>query len=426
MEFIFPFGSILFLLATGFFTLTEMVLNHFRRGMFLESEIDSMQLSKIFRYGPKLVMTLMIGKVVCDLGYIYCVIQWFLLSGKNKSLFFMGFILAMFALLLIGKLLPRLVAIKFSNFSFNLVLHLIEIMIFILWPVTVFILELRHRISRLLNLKYEDELLGNVTEEEILQMMAMGEKSGTIESQKRRMVESVMEMDETIAREVMIPRTDIEAVEINDSVDHVLDVLIKSGYTRIPVFKDNFDHIEGILYAKDLLKFINNPVAFKSEGLKALLHVPLYVPESKNILELLSEFNRFRTHIAIVVDEYGGTSGLITVEDILEEIVGDIVDEYDKPTEASIHEENPKIFIVLAHTSVYEVIEELKIDIEESEDYDTIAGFVTNKVGRIPSVGEKISVDGITYEILEGDDRRIKKIRIDMNNYKESKNDGSR
>lgn len=247
-----------------------------------------------------------------------------------------------------------------------------------------------------------------VTEESIQQIIDAGEVEGLINEDENEMIRSIFEMKNRVVREIMVPRTDMAAVPVDAPLSEVLNIINSCGHSRIPVYEGTVDNIIGLLYAKDLLKEWGKNTS--DIQLKRLMRSPFFIPETKNFEELLQDFKRKRVHIAIVIDEYGGTSGLITIEDILEQIVGDIQDEYDTEEEWLIEQPDGSV-IVDARLPVEELEERFGIEVERDK-FDTVAGLIFHLIGRIPKVGEEVDSAPLLMTVLEADERKIRKVRI--------------
>ena len=247
-----------------------------------------------------------------------------------------------------------------------------------------------------------------LTEEELKMLVETGEEEGVLEEEEKEMIHSIFEFTDTIVRKVMVPRIDMEAVDVNAPVDELLDVIIRAGHSRVPVYEETIDNIVGIVHAKDILR------ALRENGGKAsirdLMRPPYIIPENKMVDELLAEFKRSKIQMAIVVDEYGGTAGLVTIEDLLEEIVGDIMDEYDVE-EPLIEIIDENTVIVDARTPIDEINEQMDMALPE-EEFDTIGGFVFGLLGREPEQGESVEYDGVELVIEKTEAHRIEKIKI--------------
>lgn len=244
--------------------------------------------------------------------------------------------------------------------------------------------------------------------DETLRLLEMEESAGLIDEDERRMIRKVMALEETTAREIMVPRIDIVAVPGDSSFQDVARVIVERGYSRIPVFEDTIDNIVGVIYARGVLDHMANSA--KAADIKAIARPPYFVPESKKVDELLTEMRQNKLSIAIVVDEYGGTAGLVTIEDLIEEIVGEIADEFDVEEEP-IQRVSESEAILDARVSIDALQELFGIEVEEG-DFDTVGGFVFNHLGKMPSAGEEIRVDGLVVRVLSVSGRRIKRLRV--------------
>ena len=244
--------------------------------------------------------------------------------------------------------------------------------------------------------------------EELLRLAEMKEGAGVMDAEEREMIRGIMALEETTAREIMVPRTDIVAVPSDASFEEVARIIVERGYSRIPVFESTIDNIIGVVYAREVLGFLANGA--RPADLKSLARPAYFVPESKRVDELLAEMRRNKLSIAIVVDEYGGTAGLVTVEDLLEEIVGEIADEFDREEE-TIHRISESEAILDARVSIDELEELFGVKVEEG-DFDSVGGFVLSHLGKMPTAGEEVRVDGLVVRILSVSGRRIKRVRV--------------
>jgi CBS domain containing-hemolysin-like protein len=222
-----------------------------------------------------------------------------------------------------------------------------------------------------------------------------------------RLLRSVVAFGETLVREVMTPRPDIVAVRSSATIDDLRQLVLEQEYSRLPVYSENLDNIAGLIVVKDL---IQRPGIEGSEPVTSIMRTASFVPETKRVLDLLREFQQKRFQLAIVVDEYGGTAGLVTVEDVVEELVGEIRDEYDVEAEPIVREQDDT-YVFSAKVGTHELVERLNVDIEDGE-FETVGGYVLSRVGRVPAVGERLSFDGLDVEILEAERRRIHKVRV--------------
>ena len=234
-----------------------------------------------------------------------------------------------------------------------------------------------------------------------------GEQEGLIEGEERRLLQSIVDFSDTLVREVMTPRPDIVEIPEAATIGELRALFREQEYSRFPVFRENLDNIAGFVFVKDLVAL---DAADDARPITSLLRPVVIVPESKRVSELLKQFQRQQTQIAIVVDEYGGTAGLVTIEDMLEEIVGEIRDEYDVESEPIVDEGGGR-FVVHGKVDIDEVAQRLGVQIER-EGFETVGGFLMTHLGRVPAVGERVDIDGLTVEVLEVDRRRVHKVRI--------------
>lgn len=245
---------------------------------------------------------------------------------------------------------------------------------------------------------------------EILQVASEGQAEGAVDDEEMEMIESVIEFGDQQAGEIITPRTDIVALPIDATPDQIRQTVNQAGHTRIPVYDGDIDNIVGILHAKDLLRIEQPEVA----GLRQIMRKPFFVPETKRLDELLREFKARKSHMAVVLDEYGGTAGLITVEDLIEEIVGDISDEHDRPESVLIKRIDERTLEVDGRMHIDDLNDATGLRLPEDEDYDTLAGFVFSELGFIPPVGETLNAHGATFTVLAAEARKITRLRVEI------------
>jgi putative hemolysin len=254
----------------------------------------------------------------------------------------------------------------------------------------------------------EAEPLITVTEEELKSMVDAGHEGGVLEGDERQMIYSIFELGDTLVREIMLPRIYITALEISTSLTTAVDALIKSGHSRVPVYEESVDNILGLLYAKDLLRVWRK--GDQIESLRSLLRPATFVPEAKKVDELLEEMQAGHVHMAMVVDEYGGIAGLVTLEDIFEEIVGEIQDEYDQSEEAPYTQVGEGEYIFQGRVDLRDFNEVMSSQLP-TEETETLGGFIYEHIGRVPSTGESLQVGDISLTIEQVTGRRIRKVR---------------
>jgi hemolysin (HlyC) family protein len=247
-----------------------------------------------------------------------------------------------------------------------------------------------------------------LTEKELQDIIQESEEEGLINEDEGDMLHSIFEFGDTIVREIMVPRTDMVCCSCDAQLPEVLQAIFSSGHSRIPIFEGTADHIVGVVYAKDLLRFWG--AAPEQVAVPEVMRAPYFVPETKNVEDLLQDFRSKRVHMAIAIDEYGGTSGLITIEDLIEEIIGDIQDEYDAEEDWLIEEENGSA-LVDARLNIEELEEHFDIAIPR-EKYDTVGGYVIHLLGHVPREGEEVRDDHLLLTVVESDERKVRKVRV--------------
>ena len=312
--------------------------------------------------------------------------------------------------LVFGELVPKRIAMKYYEKVSFASIGVIKTISVITAPFVKFLTFSTNIVSKLFGVTGEEE--DNVTEEEIRMMVDVGEEKGTIEEEEKEMINNVFEFNDKFVSEIMVPRNKIFALDIDMTIAEVIEKLSEDmRYSRIPVYDENMDNIKGIIYIKDLLISNKN----KNSKIKSLVKEAYFVSETKRVNELFQELRKDKKQIAIVLDEYGGTAGMVTMEDILEEIVGEIYDEYDKETDKFKKIDN-NTFLFDASIALYDVEKFLDIDIDE-EDVDTLGGYLIKKLDRIPKDGEKpiVETEKVTYKIEKVKDRKILKVKACKN-----------
>lgn len=298
-------------------------------------------------------------------------------------------------------LIDRIIARNPETWALRLT-PIVRILMFILTPFVI--------LPLLLSRQSEETLEGSglVTEDDLMTLVDAGQQEGVFEKGERKMIYSIFKLGDTLAREIMVPRIDILALEVDTPLIAAVDALLQSGFSRVPVFRESVDNILGLLYAKDLLQVWRE--GNQLDSLKDLLRPAYFVPEAKKVDELLAEIQAQRIHMAIVVDEYGGVAGLVTLEDIVEEIVGEILDEYDQAEEMlyQVINESEYIFQGLIDLDDFNEIMNSQLPKEEA---DTLGGFIYSRIGRVPSGGESVQVDDIKLTVEQVTGRRIRKVK---------------
>lgn len=315
--------------------------------------------------------------------------------------------LTTFLILVFGEIIPKTIAIRTAGRAALIVAPFIWVLSIIFYPfVQILIL-----ISTPFVLIFGGRMPKKgpfLTKDEIEMMISLGGKEGVIKEEEREMISSIFEFGRTIVREVLTPRPDMQCVEVSDPCEKAKALIVEGGHSRIPVFDGNLDNIIGVVYAKDMLK--TGLKADESVTLRDFLRPALFVPEAKRVEHLLHEMQAARTHIAIVVDEYGGTAGLVTMEDLVEEIVGEIYDEFEKKVK-SVDKIDENTTILDARLNISDVNAMLNLSLPE-KDYDTVAGFIFGLLGKVPAVGDQTQYDNILISVERVHKRRITRAKI--------------
>lgn len=246
------------------------------------------------------------------------------------------------------------------------------------------------------------------SEKELEVFLEEGAKEGVLESEDKEMLQSILQFGDTLVKEIMTPRVDMIYVDIESGLEELVDMINEKKKSRYPVISGRIDNIEGIILSKDVFDYWKNKD--KNFNIKKILRDAFFIPETMRILELLKDMQKAKIKFAIVADEFGGISGVVTMEDIIEEIVGEIHDEYDDDTEPIVQEKD--YFVVKGDMDIYDLVDNLKIQIKEDEDYQTVAGMMSFMLGKIPSEGDRLEVDGHIFEVIEMEKNRVKKVRI--------------
>jgi magnesium and cobalt transporter len=258
----------------------------------------------------------------------------------------------------------------------------------------------------------------NKIPKEIQQVIDESEERGLIDVEQGEMIEGIFDLNQTVAREIMIPRTYVVAVPLDSNLEFVLNTIIESGHSRIPVYKENVDQIVGILNSKDLLPYwLNTSEDF---NLSRIIRDPFFVPETKRIKDLLDDLRGKKSHLAVIVDEYGGTSGLVTIEDIVEEIIGEIRDEHDAEEDDFVLQEGGS-YMVSGWANLDDFEEVFKVRVPR-EGYDSLAGFIIHLLGKVPKKGEEITFEGLSMKIQVSDPKRITRVQVTPENSSQQVN----
>lgn len=415
---------IIFILLVGsaFFSGSEVALFSLDKkkldSNFNQAGIIYRYLINLISFPRRLLVTILIGNTIVNVAASIVAVSIALdISHQLKLpidlILTIQIILITILVLIFGELFPKIIATKNPVRFAKIVAVPLNICSIIIYPVAEFITEILRLSSSKLNFNKSKSAL---SKDELVDLTNISKEKGAIEEGEHTLINSIVMFSGLTVDEVMTPRVDIIAVSLDDNYEGIIKVITESGHSRIPVYKNSLDEIIGIIFAKDLLKFTNINNSSENFSLENMIKKPLYIPETKLINELLREFQEKKVHLAIVVDEYGGTAGLITMEDIIEEVLGDIWDEFDKE-ENDIIKLDDNRFIALGKIKLDELNERLNTEIVvEDDDYDTLGGFIFNKASNIPKEDFSFEHKKFKYTVKEIQKKRIKKVIIEKIN----------
>jgi len=374
-----------------------------------DDKLSSKRVLKLLSEPQALLITILIGNnitnvIVASLTTLISqrIATFYDINLTLILIFNVGFIT--FLILLAGEIFPKVLAVR-DNVKFaKKTSFMLQVFIIIFKPISFILYKLTTNLTEILDIKLNQGL----TEEEVKTLLDISEENGSIQNDEKEMLSSILEFSETTVKEIMVPRIDMSCIQSTDSIQNVIQLINDELHSRIPVYEDRIDNITGIIYAKDLIKHLHK---LDDISVNDILHTVHFVPEQKKIQELLKEFQDKKIHMAVVVDEYGGTSGLVTLEDIIEEIVGEIQDEYDSedPLYIKIDETN---FILDGRLSIEEFNENSDFQIDEQEGIETISGFIHNLTGNLPTEKDIITFQNLEFTIEEIDGHSISKIKL--------------
>ncbi len=331
-------------------------------------------------------------------------------TAEGLSLVIVTVVLALFTIVF-AELVPKTLALAYAErFALTLAVP-IDLLGRVLAPVVAILTGVTRAVARPFGANVNSE--AQITAEELRLIVERGGEQGILEAEEEQMINAVIELGDRRLHQVMVPRVDMIALPALATFDHAIEVIVEGGHSRLPVFETTVDEIVGILYAKDLLPFLRSD-SEERPSLRTLLRTPVFVPESMSIDDLLHEFQRRKVHMAIVLDEYGGTAGLVTIEDLLEEIVGEIQDEYDveEPLVERLDEDRARVDGRAAIDDLLDIWD-LRIELEDEDEYDTVGGLVYHRVGGIPQPGDEVRIDGLHLTVETTDGRRVAKVLVE-------------
>ena len=390
---------IVLLLLSGFFSSAETALFSISRAkarhIAKEKGLTNTLIKKMKDDPHRLLSTILIGNNLVNVGAAALATAVMIeLVASNAVGIATGVMTAL--ILVFGEIIPKSIATRNNVLIARLVILPLYWLSILFSPV-IYLLNFIPRLTSKVQRK------SRVTEEELMTFVEVVEEEGGIEEEEKELIHNIFEFDDTSASEIMTPRADMFVINVKDDLN--VEEIIRSGFSRIPVIAEDIDHVIGILNIKDL--FMHQVTSAKQTDVRRVMSEPYFVPENKKLDHLLQEFKKRKQHIAIVVDEHGGVSGLITLEDALEEIVGEIVDETDK-VEPHIVKLKQNEWRVLGKSEIEDVNDELEMDIPDTKEYDTFSGYILDKIGRIPREKEDITLGDYIVTVYQMDGTRIK------------------
>jgi putative hemolysin len=399
-----------------FFALAGHALSRFSRARLEEALVRrgrAKELGRLFAHHDDLVRTTALLHVLALVAWTATAILWASAEFGAPIGWLVGVILAAAGAASLGGVIPMAWARYAPESVLATMLPALHVCRVVFLPASRLLGTLDGLVRRLAGVPAGAAARSHI-EEELRSVVSEGEREGALEEDQKEMIEGVLRFKKADVTETMTPRTDIVSIDADAVPLEARRLIVRSGHSRIPVTGGNVDTIVGILYAKDLLSDGANAGTPAPARVGDLMRPPLFVPVTKRLDELLAEFQRAKVHMAVVLDEYGGTAGLVTIEDLIEEIFGEIADEYEEASPAPIRRAGPHAFEVEARVHIDELNDELSLDLPEDEDYETIGGFVLSRLGYIPKAGEVFACNGLRITVLEAEERRIRRLRLDL------------
>ncbi|MCP5454768.1 MAG: HlyC/CorC family transporter [Thermotogae bacterium] len=433
-----PLGSGLFILVllvfSAFFSASETALTAIGKHKvkdYLDNENDEKKKNKIAKFLEKpnqflttiLIMNNVVNILATSLSTMF--IMSFLPEESSGSAIFIATAIMTILILIFGEITPKVYAREnrenFFKFSFSII-NAINV---VLTPVVWVLVNLSNIVIKAFG-GHKINAAPFITEDEIMSYLDISHEEGVIEKEEKYLMQRSLEMREISVKEIMTPRVDMVAIEDNQTVSDLIKVVNEDGYSRIPVYKDSLDVIVGIFYVKDMFRLMENnyPLGdFYSMSVMKMVHKPFFIPITIKVKDLLKLFLSNRTHLAIVVDEYGGTAGIVTLEDVIEELTGEILDEYDDVTEeADFTRVDENTIIANGSSTINDIEREFDLDLPDTE-FETIGGFLLEKLERFPRPAEKIVFEGFEFEVISVTMNKVDKVKIRIL-QKEEENEG--
>ena len=401
------------LFFTSFLSAAESALSslkqiHLKSDSKEKEKTRESELLKFWLENPnELLTTLLFIKTISYSSMIFTGIYLIKKIYKENLYIGISFFTLIILVLLFSEMIPRLIARNnIYGVSKTLIIPLNTLRI-VLRPLIRLFIYISRLIVGIFKIKVKDQMF-EITEDEILTFLKAGTESGVFEEGEEEMITSIFEFSETTVKEILTPRRDVFALEAESKIDDVWNEILDQGFTRIPIYTETIDKIVGTVHMKDLLRY--DKKTGENPPIKDFMKEAYFVPITKPLVELLEEFKLKQLHMAIVIDEYGGTQGIVTIEDLLEEIVGEIRDEFDQEEE-NIQQIREKIFDIKGDTPIEEINDKLEIEIPLSEEYDTISGYIQDKLGKVADVFDQVKGDNFVLKGTDVDNKRVERVR---------------
>lgn len=400
---------IILIMASGVLSGSETAFFHLKSN----SKKISKNVKNLLKDPQKLLSTFLTGNTIVNiaLASMATLITKNIAIKNNYDISFsilIQIIIVTIIILIFGEILPKIIAIRNSETFANKSFYVIKFLEFLFLPISLVFYFITNTVIKTFRLKKE-KIFG--TEQELKILTSISQQQGTLQSEESNMIHSIFDFKDKTVHEIMIPRVDMIALPTDATIDVIMDLIKDQQYSKIPIFKESVDNIKGILYAKDLIPYL---VGSRPQiNLLALTREPFFVPEQKSLDDLLLDFKEKRTNIAIVVDEWGGTSGLVTLEDVVEEVIGEVHDQFDK-NESNIKKIDDNSIIVDASISIYDLEEQTDIVFPDSEDrdFDTLGGLILDLLGDIPKKNDSVKYKNRIYTVKNIEGNRINKVHI--------------
>lgn len=404
---------VILILLSGFFSASETALTAFKASDIEEVEKKNKRVAGLLKKwlkSPNEILTGMLlgNNIVNILASSIATAVTIRFMGNSKGSLAIVTIIMTILILIFGEITPKIIAKNNSKGFSKAVISPIYYFGLIMKPFVKILMWISLVIGRILGINVESQKI--ITEEDLISFVNVGEAEGIIEEEEKEMIHSIVGLGETHAKEIMTPRTSMFAVEDTQTLNDIWEDMMKVGFSRIPVYEKSIDNIIGILYTKDVLNYLKGHTT--EIQVKELIREAYFVPETKSIIEILEEFKAKKVHMAIVLDEYGGTVGVLTIEDLLEEIVGEIRDEFDTEEEETIKEVEENHYEVDAMLDIETINKTLDISLPLSEDYESLGGLIMSVLGKIPEVGDEIVIRNLQIKVKEIEKMRVSKAEI--------------